>query len=152
MGISGTHRDLAVWKRAIALAGKVYAATRALPSDEQFALQQQLRGAALAVPVNIAAACMSCNRAERIRHLQRARAALCEMETRLIVAMDQSVLAQSDAPVGEIAEVARLLGAFMHGVATARLAAHAKACAGGIAARPGSSYLAVVKKPACGPR
>jgi four helix bundle protein len=130
MSISGAHKDLAVWKRAIALAGKVYAAPRALPSEEQFALQQQLRGAAVAVPVNIAAACATGNRAERIRYLQLARAALCEAETRLIIAVDQGVLAQPDAPLGDITELARLLGAFIHGVASARLAAHAKACAG----------------------
>jgi four helix bundle protein len=140
MSASGTHRNLAVWKRAIALAGKVYAATRALPSDEPFALQQQLRSAALAVPVHIAAGCARCNRIERIQCLQLARAALYETETRILFALEQGLLASCQATVtntgrgnvddiaADIAALARQLDALIQGVATARLAAHAQAC------------------------
>lgn len=134
MSASGTHRNLAVWKRAIALAGKVYAATRALPSDEPFALQQQLRSAALAVPVHIAAGCARRSRIERVQCLQLARAALYETETRVLFAVEQGLLADAllmtDGTdiTADIAALARQLDALIQGVATARLAAHAKAC------------------------
>jgi four helix bundle protein len=123
MSASGTHRNLAVWKRAIALAGKVYAATRALPSDEQF----QLRGAALAVPIHIAAGCAR-NRVELVQCLQLARAALYETETRVMVAVDQGALVSDETLLADIAELTRQLDAFIQSVGTSRLAAHAKSC------------------------
>jgi four helix bundle protein len=131
MSAIGTHRNLAVWKCAVALAGKVYAATQALPSEEPFALQQQLRSAALAVPVRIAAACGRRSGADRIRGLERARTALCEMETRAMIAVDQGLLAPQEAALADIAELARMLDEFMHAIARTRLAAHARACGRG---------------------
>src|SRR5688572_33322843 len=48
------HEDLAAWRHSIALAAKVYAATRHLPSDESLGLVRELRAAALSVPSSIA--------------------------------------------------------------------------------------------------
>ena len=48
------HEDLAAWRHSIALAAKVYAATRHLPSDEPLGLVRELRRAALSVPSSIA--------------------------------------------------------------------------------------------------
>lgn len=54
MAMTIRHEDLAAWRHSIALAAKVYAATRHLPSDESLGLVRELRVAALSVPSSIA--------------------------------------------------------------------------------------------------
>ncbi|MDR2013850.1 MAG: four helix bundle protein [Rhodanobacter sp.] len=49
-----THRDLDVWKRAMALVVRVYELTKALPAEERFGLVSQLQRSAVSVPANIA--------------------------------------------------------------------------------------------------
>jgi four helix bundle protein len=79
--------DLDVWRRAMAVAERVYQATASLPPDERFGLTSQMRRAAVSVPSNIAeghalgrgAAC-----AQFIRH---ARGSLSELRSQLQLAV-----------------------------------------------------------------
>jgi len=52
MGSAG-YEKLLVWQKADELAYQVYAATRAFPKEELYAMTSQLRRAALSVPTNI---------------------------------------------------------------------------------------------------
>ncbi len=47
------YEKLLVWQRADELAYQVYAATKAFPKEELYAMTSQLRRAALSVPTNI---------------------------------------------------------------------------------------------------
>ncbi len=47
------YRKLLVWQKADGLAYQVYAATKAFPKEELYAMTSQLRRAALSVPTNI---------------------------------------------------------------------------------------------------
>jgi four helix bundle protein len=48
------HRQLEIWQRAMAYAGRIYEFSADLPSDERYGLTAQLRRAAVSVPLNIA--------------------------------------------------------------------------------------------------
>ena len=78
-----SHKDLIVWRKAIALASKVYAATRQLPSDERFGLTAQLRRAVVSVPSNIAEGAGRNGAKEFLNFIGISRGSLAELETQL---------------------------------------------------------------------
>jgi four helix bundle protein len=50
MGEIRTHKDLKVWKEAMALAKEIYELTRAFPREETYGLVSQIRRAAVSMP------------------------------------------------------------------------------------------------------
>jgi four helix bundle protein len=120
------HEDLAAWRHSIALAAKVYAATRHLPSDEPLGLVQELRRAALAVPSTIADGAARGRRREFVHCLEAARGALWQLQTRLVIAVGQDLIASPDA---DVTEVARELDGLLGRLRKSGLTAHARACA-----------------------
>ena len=128
------HEDLAAWRHSIALAAKVYAATRQLPSDEPLGLAGELRRAALSVPSSIAEGAAVGRRNEFVHCLQAARGALSQLQTRLVIAEGQGLIGAgatgTDAsPLVNVTEVARELDGLIRRVRASGLAAHARACA-----------------------
>ena len=123
------HEDLAAWRHSIALAAKVYAATRQLPSDEPLGLVRELRNAALSVPSSIAEGAARGGRSDFVHCLQAARAALAQLQTRLVIAVGQELIAKAASPLGEVTEVAREVDGLIRRVQASGLAAHARACA-----------------------
>ena len=123
------HEDLAAWRHSIALAAKVYAATRHLPSDEPLGLVRELRRAALSVPSSIAEGAVLGQKAEFVRCLRAARASLSQLQTQLAIAVDQQVIGAAASPLNDVTEVARDLDDLIRRVRTSGLAAHARACA-----------------------
>jgi four helix bundle protein len=124
-----SHKDLIVWRKSVSLASKVYAATRLLPSEERFGLNQQLRRAAISIASNIAEGSARSSRAEFIQFLHLARGSLSEIETQVMIAVDQGFIKESESPFAEIAEVGRLLNGLIRSLASANRTAHARACA-----------------------
>ena len=123
------HEDLAAWRHSIALAAKVYAATRHLPSDEPLGLVRELRRAALSVPSSIAEGAAAGRRADFVHCLEAARGALSQLQTRLVIAGGQDVIGTTACPSADVTEVGRELDALIRRVRAAGLAAHARACA-----------------------
>jgi four helix bundle protein len=123
------HEDLAAWRHSIALAAKVYAATRQLPSDEPLGLVGELRRAALSVPSSIAEGAALGRRSEFVHCLQAARGALSQLQTRLVIAEGQHLIRTDASPLAEVTEVARELDSLIRRVRASSLAAHARACA-----------------------
>lgn len=124
-----SHKDLIVWQKSVALASKVYAATRRLPSEERFGLNQQLRRAAVSIASNIAEGSARRSRAEFVQFLHIARGSLSEIETQMMIAIDQGFLPESDSPIKEITEVGNLLNGLIRSLLVADRMAHAKSCA-----------------------
>ena len=124
-----SHKDLVVWQKAVALACKVYAASRSLPRDERFGLQRQLRRTAVAVASRIAEGSASRSRAEFLQSLLASRCSLSELETQLLIASRLAPGDQTQLPLEEIAEVGRLLNGLIRSLVSSSRAAHAKACA-----------------------
>jgi four helix bundle protein len=128
MGAMTNHKDLFVWQKSIALAGKVYAATRLLPSEERFGLSQQLRRAAVSIPSNIAEGSARRNRAEYIQFLRTASGSVWDIETQVMIAATQGLITDHEPLLEEIAQIGRQLDALIRSLASARRIAHAKAC------------------------
>jgi four helix bundle protein len=123
------HQDLAVWQKSVALASRVYAATRMLPSEAGPGLDRQLQRASVAIASNIAEASARRTRGEYAQFLNLARGFLLEVEAHLLVAVDQGLIARDASPTAEIAEVGRLLDGLIRNLRSSSLRAHAKACA-----------------------
>lgn len=83
--ITRGYRDLTVWQKSVALVPAVYSLVKKLPSEERFALGDQLRRAAVSVPANIAEGQARQHTGEFIQFLSIARGSLAEVETLLIV-------------------------------------------------------------------
>jgi four helix bundle protein len=107
-GIS-SHKDLVVWKKSLALATKIYAATRSLPAHERHGLQAQMRRSAISVASNIAEGAGRTGRAEYIQFLNIARGSLTELETQVYITSDLNLIDRRLQLEEEIAEVGRLL-------------------------------------------
>jgi four helix bundle protein len=123
------HEDLAAWRHSIALAAKVYAATRRLPSDELLGLVHELRRAALSVPSSIAEGAARGQRTEFVHCLHAARSALAQLQTQLVIAVGQELIASGTPPLADVTAVARELDGLIRRVRASGLAAHARACA-----------------------
>jgi S23 ribosomal protein. len=121
------HEDLAAWRHSIALAAKVYAATRHLPSDEPLGLVGELRRAALSVPTRIAEGAASGSRGEFVHCLRAARSALAQLQTQLVIAAAQDLIAEATSPLADVTEVAHELDGLVRRVRASALAAHARA-------------------------
>ncbi|WP_129777780.1 four helix bundle protein [Peristeroidobacter soli] len=124
-----SHKDLVVWQKSIALACKVYASTSALPREERYGLQSQLRRAAVSISSNVAEGSARRSRAEFIQFLHIARGSLAELESTYTIAARLALISDAAATLEQIAEVARLLNGLIRSLVSSSQTAHAKACA-----------------------
>lgn len=81
--------DLQVWQLARELRQEVYAICGTFPSDERFALAQQLRRATISVTANIAEGFGRYSYQENIQFCRLARGSAYEVRDHLITATDQ---------------------------------------------------------------
>jgi four helix bundle protein len=81
-----SYRDLEVWQKAMQLVEDVYKATQAFPREEQFALTNQMRRAAVAVPSNIAEGHGRTGPKEYLHFLSIAHGSVMELETQVLIA------------------------------------------------------------------
>jgi four helix bundle protein len=84
--MSKTHKDLDVWKQAMALAGKVYQFTSKFPKEEVYGLTSQMRRAAVSIPSNIAEGAARNSSKEFVQFLYISLGSLAELETQWILA------------------------------------------------------------------
>jgi four helix bundle protein len=107
-----SHRELVVWRDAVALARTVDGAAAGLPVVERFGLGGRLRRAAGAVPVRIAAGHGCGCRGVYLDHLSGALGSLSELQLQLMIASRQRYLApdESDRLDRDCGHVRRQLG------------------------------------------
>jgi four helix bundle protein len=105
-----THRDLVVWQKSLDLAVEVHALAAALPPDERYGLQEQLRRAAASIPANIAEGAARAHTREYLQALRIARASAAELDSHLALAERLGYLPRgSVADLTLLPEVGRLL-------------------------------------------
>ena len=77
------YRDLLIWQKSIDLVAMTYQLIKLLPKEENYALADQMRRAAVSIPSNIAEGQGRGTAKEFIRFLYIARGSQAELETQL---------------------------------------------------------------------
>jgi four helix bundle protein len=108
MGEIKTHKDLKLWKEAMALAKGIYELTRDFPKEETYGLVSQIRRAAVSIPSNLAEGAARNSSKEFIQYLYVSLGSLAELETQLLLSRDLGY-AQSDEVNERVERVRRLL-------------------------------------------
>jgi four helix bundle protein len=88
-------KDLDAWKASRKLVNDIYSASKTFPTVEQFGLTLQIRKAAVSVPSNIAEGIGRNHTKDTLQFLYISRGSLFELETQLIIALDQQFIAQT---------------------------------------------------------
>lgn len=109
-----SFQKLIVWQRAHQLTLAVYQLTKPFPSEEKFALTDQLHRAAASVPMNIAEGHGAGSDRIFLRHLAIAQGSLAEARYCLLLSRDLGYLSPEtyEQSADLAAEVSRLLTAF----------------------------------------
>ena len=87
-----THKDLEIWQESIELVNCVYDLTRQFPKEEIFGLVSQMRRAAVSIPSNISEGAARNSIKEFIRFLYISLGSLAELETQLIISLNQGYI------------------------------------------------------------
>jgi four helix bundle protein len=82
------HTKIGVFQKSKQLVLECYKLTREFPSDEKFAMVQQIRRAALSVHLNIAEGSSRKSAAERKRFFEIARGSVIEIDTAIEIAFE----------------------------------------------------------------
>jgi four helix bundle protein len=108
-----THKDLIVWRKAVALATRVYRLTGSFAGYERQTLAHQMRRCAVSVASNIAEGAARASRMEYIRFLDIARGSLSELETQVYICTELGLLRGDFQVQEDVAEVGRMLTAMI---------------------------------------
>lgn len=79
------YRELIVWQKAVELVEEVYKILKTLPSDERYALSDQMKRSAVSIPSNIVEGRGRNSDREFLRFLNIANGSAYELETQLII-------------------------------------------------------------------
>ena len=104
-----THKDLDAWKKAIELVEAVYGLTKAFPKTEMYGLTNQLRGAAVSIPSNIAEGAARSSTKEFVQFLHIALGSVSEVETQVIIAQRLDYVDDVNSIEEQIEAVRRLI-------------------------------------------
>ncbi len=92
--MTGSYKNLRVWKEATEVAVCVYKATESFPRQEQYGLTNQLRRAAVSIASNIVEGKGHRSDLEFSHFLYHARGSLLEVETQLEIARQLHYLSE----------------------------------------------------------
>jgi four helix bundle protein len=87
---------LVAWKESYALCLRIYAVTKNFPSEEKFALVNQMRRAASSVPINIAEGNTKSSKKDRARFFEISLSSLNELDCECLLARDLGYLPEED--------------------------------------------------------
>jgi len=116
-------RELLVWQKEMSLAKAVYRETEALPKNEVYGLQSQMRRAAIAIPSNIAEGHGRLNDGHFRQFLAISRGSLFELQTQLELSGDLKLLEPKPvaALMEQCEEVARLINGLLGALRTSQV-------------------------------
>jgi four helix bundle protein len=108
-GMALDYRELEVWQMSMELCEQVYGLVRQFPSDERYALGDQLRRAAVSIPSNIAEGNGRDSKSDYARFLSIARGSLFEVQTQLELAERLNYVTVSEELKGSITRISKML-------------------------------------------
>jgi four helix bundle protein len=109
-----SYRELIAWQKAMSFVMDIYKTTKTFPRDELFGLASQTRRAAVAIPTNIAEGQARFTANDFFYFLGRARGALVEVETQLMIAQNLSYIAPAEGQ--SLLDKASELGKILNGL------------------------------------
>ena len=119
--MDGPFKQLVVWQKSMELVRIVYGLSKAFPTDERYALTDQLRRAVVSIPSNIAEGNGRASNADYGHFLSIARGSLYETMTQLQVAEDLGYIKSLDPQVSVLtSEIGRMLGSMLKKYGTLR--------------------------------
>ena len=104
-------KELIVWQKSIQLVVLVYKTTKNFPSEEKYALSNQMNRAAVSIPSNIAEGHMRNTNKDFRQFVSIARGSCAELETQCILAQQLGYVDQNlyTTLTGSIEEIAKML-------------------------------------------
>ena len=87
-----SHKDLDVWKLAVAQAKNVYSVTGAFPKAEIFGMTAQMRRCSVSIASNIAEGAARRGNKEFVQFLHIALGSAAELETQFVIAREVDLL------------------------------------------------------------
>lgn len=108
-GMALDYRELDVWKMSMELCEQVYGLVRHFPTDERYALGDQLRRAVVSIPSNIAEGNGRDSKSDYARFLSIARGSLFEVQTQLELAERFKYVTVSDETKQHITRISKML-------------------------------------------
>ena len=143
-----TFRDLIAWQKAMELTKLTYHATAAMPREERFGLVQQMRRAAVSVPLSSGEGYARQSTADYLRFLRIARGSLAELWTQQELAHQLNLLDTDRALIELFNETDRVLQGLIRSIEAVDLIFNG----GQIFILPDNDYPCVgkfVDEPAC---
>ena len=110
-----SFRELIVWQKSIELVKMTYPLINLLPSEERFALSDQMRRSVISIPSNIAEGYARGSDKELKRFLYISRGSIAELETQIILAAKLNYVSEKQIEhlLDMCKEVGRQLNAFI---------------------------------------
>jgi four helix bundle protein len=112
------HKDLDVWKEAVALATLVYRITDSFPKSEIYGITSQMRRASVSISSNIAEGAARFSQKEFLQFLNIAGGSLSELDTQVEIARQLGYLGINELPEVEskIFTVSKLLSGLISNI------------------------------------
>lgn len=107
------YKELEVWQKSISLVLAVYEIIKNFPSDEKYALADQIKRAAVSIPSNIAEGSSRNSTKEFIQFLYIAFGSAAELETQLIIAEKLGYINDESSLFSEIIIIRKMLNALI---------------------------------------
>jgi len=106
-----TYRDLNIWKKGIEIVKNVYEITRKLPKIEEYALNIQMRKAAISIPSNISEGFRRYHNKEYRQFLYISLGSCAELETQITIAKELGYIegSKEEEMLEEIDHVCRMI-------------------------------------------
>ena len=107
------YRDLIVWQKSMNLVKATYEIISNLPSEEKFALADQMRRSAISIPSNIAEGYERKSTKEYIHFLLIANASRAELATQLEVCKMLNYVENIDSILSQCNELAKMINSII---------------------------------------
>ena len=116
------YENLDVWKKSRALARSIYEATGTGPVSKDFALQSQMRRAAVSIVSNISEGAERSSQKEFAQYVSHAKGSCGELRAQIMVSYDVGFLGAENAKqlVQQAREVSRMLGGLLSSIQAGR--------------------------------
>ncbi len=104
-------RNLVGWQKAMTMAKESYRLIRLLPSEERFALADQMRRATISIPSNIAEGSKRHTEKDFIHFLSIAIGSTAELETQVLLGKEMGYYSDNDIKmlIGQLHEIERII-------------------------------------------